>query len=480
MADDNVTQNQPDQEDPEQLKKVEFVESYLKQEDIKSRLDLTNRQTAEFLEKVVDQMERDYETIVAREFVRRMTARISNETGIPSDLLEKYRELLLRAKFACLEILGEEEIINILSGSVVKYLRLNIADMDVIESLRRSCARFIFPPDTEPYLEKILHSLEQNDEVLGNKDIMDLGGQVSGKPVVKNWVKDYFIYQTVQLNGQHGSFERISYLNQSPNVRNLSKEERDLLLKILELVDWLRYGWSEEYGKSPELLVPEKKIREIAAELFNNPSLIQLGAVAELKNLAQSLAREGPPPAPKVEPKAVSSPSRTMPPPPRPVVSSKLVSSPPPTPSPSIPKLGGEGGGMAPSQPSSNEALYRSTLEELKKIRVTEQTVTPKVSPTPARPIASLPPSPLLRQPVSPGQGGMGQNAIHSEHSDAPHSDRLREPFSVNEALIHAGANEAMDGEVISSEGNGAKDLDQKPKDLRDKNQSQIPSPNGQ
>jgi hypothetical protein len=235
------------------------------------RLDLATKEAVDLLTRTITQLELDNEVYLAWLLVKKMERRIKKEAlNIPGQFLQAYDGILLRAKFLCLDLLEPEEIEGLLTNRLVAYWQMPLEHVDVLEKFRQSFTRFIFPPDTEPFINKLAAALRKNEEILGSKNIVFNDGQsnVSFKPTVANWLKDYLSFQVgIKVSGgadQKGgsTFGRVSYMNRVVSKYGLTKEQNELLIKVLELEDWLKSGWVkdfEEYSKpSGSFVTPEE------------------------------------------------------------------------------------------------------------------------------------------------------------------------------------------------------------------------------
>mgnify|MGYP001605518717 CR=1 FL=1 len=94
--------------------------------------------------------------------------------------------------------------------------------------------------------ESLAKAFLSSAESLGQESLLLKGTDNTVSPTIGNWIRDYLQSSSPSLDPDQrpGSIERISYFNQSPNVRKLSKDVGDLLLRMIELYDWLRFGSS--------------------------------------------------------------------------------------------------------------------------------------------------------------------------------------------------------------------------------------------
>lgn len=109
------------------------------------------------------------------------------------------------------------------------------------------------PKEFEEQRREIQNALENNHEVLGKNYIL-LSDDNSQNSYMSNWIMDYNQFaassvpsSNVGIGGfvagsgsRRGSFQRILYMEKSRNVRQLSKEEKVVLLRFLDFYDWIK------------------------------------------------------------------------------------------------------------------------------------------------------------------------------------------------------------------------------------------------
>jgi len=246
---------------------------------VKGVLDLTKQQTLELLTMTVEKLEFFYDPPIAKDFVDSIGERISKEAGsLPGQYLNIYNTLILRAKFACLDILEEKEIIDLLQNYIIRYYSLDINHINIASLLSKNFSRFIWPPDTEPFAKQLLMALETNQELLGVKDLTVYDGQnkTTAKPTVSNWLKDYEGYsvglrvKTDVTEKGGNTFARVNYVNKTSGEYKFTLQQREILTKIVELEDWLRFGWMEEYANASKETQPSEEIIKAVDEIFAN------------------------------------------------------------------------------------------------------------------------------------------------------------------------------------------------------------------
>ncbi len=280
-------------------------------------LDLSKRETVELLSRTVSTLEFFYDPLTAKEFVIQIGKRIEKEeVGIPRQFFDIYKTLIFRAKFLCMDILKEEEILELLQSGIIKYFLLPIEHISITEQLSKNFARFIWPPDTEPFAKELLKALESNEEVIGVRtlNIEQNAEKVVVKPTVANWLKDYLSFQVgLRINTNvpklgSNTYGRVNYLNKKAGELGLQANQREILAKLFELEDWLRYGWMEEYVNASKESYPPEEIKQAVEEIFANfkDPQVQSNYQTDTTNIqdAEILIPKQPPviPAPKNQP----------------------------------------------------------------------------------------------------------------------------------------------------------------------------------
>ena len=338
------------------------------------------------------------------------------------EIYERYQKLIIILKFINLSVRGLPEIQNLISQHLLLAMRVSVPVKAKFQRVLEVYDDIMMDGTIAEALGK---TIQTATEKLGTETLKLRSSDKRLPPALGNWVSDYF--QSVLLpTGREkipGSVDRISYVNQSLNVRQLAKEDKDLLLHVLELYDWLRFG--------------------------DNPALLQ-----QMFSGSQAAIPIPAPKAPQVVQPVVA---KKMPPPPvpRPAAPVAPIVKPAPVPvTPPVIKIP-QATQPAPARPAaaSNEELYRQTLEELRKMREVEKNLAAPSKPQPLAPIVKPAPSPVQR--VQPGP--------------APAD------FSINDALARAGLkakeNESQQtGEVITGS-QPQPDEDEIDKELKDLDQ---------
>src|SRR3989338_1486207 len=150
------------------------------------------------------------------------------------DIHDRYRLILGRLLWKSLLCLPNQIRQTALSRNLVFYLKNDI-------TIKDSLTRFFSPYEfgSEPYngRNQFIDSLEKSNEQLGSH-MINVKGSGQSAPAIANWIKDY---NTYTLNPEHDAYRQIDYINNNENVKKLSRDEQEVLKKIISLYDWLKY-----------------------------------------------------------------------------------------------------------------------------------------------------------------------------------------------------------------------------------------------
>lgn len=201
---------------------------------------------------------------------------------IPSELFSKYLRLMRLLKLFSLKYLSDAEIEKFISEELldVYVFRHSINIRDEIEKIFK--ANFDAPDIKEHYRNLLSRSLERNNQILGTTKIRIYvsGQEQEVVPTLKNWLADYtsdtHVDPTTKIRGAYG---QMNYLNHSPNVALLQKEERELLLEIIQLYDWIQFDKFEYNFRLPN----QPRVTE-TIENFDKPVSVIPSDMVELVN----------------------------------------------------------------------------------------------------------------------------------------------------------------------------------------------------
>lgn len=336
------------------------------------------------------------------------------------DLFDTYEKLKIILKFVSLQALKENDLHELFKNHLVIGLQ---AGIDVKEKL---ISFFQFFDDLTGKLPgSLLQDLTRNEGLIGSKPLLIPGTSNAVKPSIKNWLTDYVLYSRQKLGdfpGRKGSLERASYLARNKHIRDLSLEEKEILLRVIELHDWFKYG-----GLEPNIVaipkIPQRPEAMVTSE----------------KNSQRPQTPSPMPSAPR--------PHRAAPLPPRPIAPPPTAMPPQNLPTKTFDK-------SLDGQASFEKEKYRRALEEMAKQRQTQTNADLNADKRgPATSPGFQPPSPGLERasgdPLSRSTLGPGD-------------------FSMNEAIVRGGASQADHGEIVPG-GQEDKEVQEKLKKLEDK-----------
>jgi len=152
-----------------------------------------------------------------------------------SYILDKYQPILDKLAWVYFGFLGKSDLKKLLESKLLLGINLEINFMDKISTL------FYLNVSNIVELRRILlDSLKNNLEHLG-KDVLIIESREE-IPAVKNWLIDYDEFIDIEKGGEN--IDLVNYLNANDNVKKLNKQDRNILVKILEVYNYLRFGLS--------------------------------------------------------------------------------------------------------------------------------------------------------------------------------------------------------------------------------------------
>ena len=148
---------------------------------------------------------------------------------------DKYSKLLIVLKLDMLPVMDPREAVKLVKEFVLTPL--GFEDVDVRLKLKYLFSVYEGVPEEVGRIKRdLLTALRENEQLIGKNNIR-VGSEKEVAPSVSKWLTDYDIF-TKQKTGR-GQVERATYIAQSPNTQKLSRSEKTVLLRLLELYDWL-------------------------------------------------------------------------------------------------------------------------------------------------------------------------------------------------------------------------------------------------
>lgn len=260
------------------MQPAKIIEENFKDIDPKILLDPDHYQDVENMVISIDSAETaDY----SKEYAFLLADKLSRiGDKIDPGLFEKYLKLLKVLRLGSLLAVNDTEKEKFFKESILDVFRLDFVNVkDKVDFVFRS---YYGSREIIQNLRNIfLTGIENNAEILGSEDIIVTisGSEKKLKPTLRNWLIDYNSTQHVNPEiKKRGGYEQVSYMTSSPNVRTLKKQNRELLLKIIQFYDWLKFDpliynfrlpnqpeWEERFVniQSPQSLIPDEFIDKI-------------------------------------------------------------------------------------------------------------------------------------------------------------------------------------------------------------------------
>ncbi len=205
---------------------------------------------------VAEQIVRTDNILDARDLFRRLKnlREIKNEVW---DFLDDYKQIRILMAYVSLHMRKEEEIIQLFKQNILLGLESGLDIKVKLETLFSVYDSLIDESTILPF--KLTDALEKNLEVIGSEPILLAGATDPVRPFVKNWLRLYRQFSdTLTRPGKitRGSFERSSFAIKNEDVRKLKPEDRNILMRLFELYDWLRFGEKGEVVETKQLPKP--------------------------------------------------------------------------------------------------------------------------------------------------------------------------------------------------------------------------------
>jgi hypothetical protein len=169
--------------------------------------------------------------------------------------------------FQTLNELTQEEALRMVESSLLFFM----GKIDLLKRYRwyfNSRAGFNLS-----WLSKCCQAMEKNQEFLGqtNIDLSVSGEEKKVTPAIKNWVTDYNSFAHADpISNKRSSFQQTNFLLHSSNIQKLNGGNKEILLKIIQFYDWLRYQKisTEDQGESK----PTNNTPYLTSNKFDLPS----------------------------------------------------------------------------------------------------------------------------------------------------------------------------------------------------------------
>lgn len=151
-------------------------------------------------------------------------------------LYRSYVALVTWLRFLSIPFLLDSELKKLFTENLVTGLKMDLGIREAVKEL--------FQSSWDPYLrgekrDMLLRAFSENSESLGKYTIESKSAGREIPATVKNIILDYNSY--AKIENERGSLEELGYLDSSPHMRGRTSKERELVLKVLQVYDFVRY-----------------------------------------------------------------------------------------------------------------------------------------------------------------------------------------------------------------------------------------------
>jgi len=162
------------------------------------------------------------------------------------EINKKYLEIIIYLKFQSLAVQPSSIILDLFKNYLIFAIESQVEIKVKLESLFSWYHYAII--DWENLRILILKAFKENEEQIGGGKIKLQ--QEEREPTIKNWLNDYIIFSA--SNKDSKTLDRTVYLSQSANTQKMKPKEKEILIKALELYDYLDFDlrWDRAAGKN--------------------------------------------------------------------------------------------------------------------------------------------------------------------------------------------------------------------------------------
>lgn len=143
-----------------------------------------------------------------------------------------WESLLSRCEFNLIVYLSKEEIDRLLR---TRFLTVVRTYPDLRPVIDQQLLTFNYDQSLAPTVGQVMSSMQACQEFIGTQQIVRFDGKKVA-PVVEWWIKEY--KSTSGGAAAPGALEEASFFIKNPNAKLLSAQDKETLLKILQLLDY--------------------------------------------------------------------------------------------------------------------------------------------------------------------------------------------------------------------------------------------------
>jgi len=227
----------------------------------------------------------------ALELARKLTTQLKKFPRFKDEAKEfytEYNDLIIRLKIVSIPLLRYEEVAELVQNYFIKAL--DDPDTDIEERIETRL--MVLPEVIRDDLREILYgALKENREKIGNKQIKVKDEIETKQPFVKNWLLDYD--REIGIEKQP-NIQRLNYINQNRNAKNLSEKERDQLHRLLHFYDEMKpITFPTVKSKDiPSVLPPTKPKPQKGPEKIKKPETVSQKQKTEKEKTAPESKKE--------------------------------------------------------------------------------------------------------------------------------------------------------------------------------------------
>lgn len=217
-----------------------------------NELTLEKLSSQEIFEQIKDWADRFLETDIfnpdALEMRRALQAKLSLAEA-PEELKNQYQPLILIFQFYSLLNAGSDGRGELIKEQALAALRASIKVKELLADYFITRYDILFDHQER---KNLLQNYRQNQEILA-------------KQPISGWLSRYL--SSIGLKTKRGAIERINFVNNSPEIKSLTPAEKSLLLKTLELFDWLEFPDEEKDKEDWDVIVADKDGQEMRMKM---------------------------------------------------------------------------------------------------------------------------------------------------------------------------------------------------------------------
>ncbi len=173
------------------------------------------------------------------------------------ELKTHYAPILLACKWSGLFISDDYHRAELVKTQLVEAYKNNIDVKTLLDDYFTITQDILFD-----HLEhqKIVQAMRENQELLGGRSL-------------GSWLTRFAAFG--QQEKRSGTLERLNFVNNNPETKNIQKEEKDILLKILEVLDFLEYPDEAKEKADWDVIMADKKRGEKRMKMAEFDELLQ-------------------------------------------------------------------------------------------------------------------------------------------------------------------------------------------------------------